>query len=222
MALKLACFDLDGLLVDTEPHYYESARAVWAEYGKVITKEYYARTWIIRGTRIADEVAKSGIPDSWESVLEKVRVKYRALVAADLRLMPFALETLESARRAGIRSALVTNTPGNDVATILERTGTRNLLELVISRDKYARAKPEPDCYLAAMRAAGVGPGETVALEDSPRGVRAAIAAGVPVIAVVNEMTSYEPPVGALLVLNSLKELDLDRLASAWPPSARG
>jgi len=221
MPLKLVCFDLDGLLVDTEPHYYESHRLVWAEYGLDLTREYYARTWIIRGTRIADEVAKAGIPDRWETVLEKVRDKYHALVAADLRLMPFARETLESAHSLG-KTALVTNTPAEDVSMILGRLALVGLLDIVVSRERYVRAKPEPDCYLAAMREAGTGPGETVALEDSPRGIRASIAAGVPVVAVVNEMTSYEPPVGAFLVLKNLSELDLGRLASAWPPLASG
>ena len=153
--------------------------------------------------------------------MENIRIKYRALVEADLRLMPYARETLEAARKIG-KTALVTNTPAKDVATILGRAGIAGLLDLVISRDKYELAKPEPDCYLAAMRNAGTGPGETVALEDSPRGMRAAIAAGVPVVAVVNEMTSYEQPVGALMVLNNLKELDLGRLAASWPPAVSG
>jgi HAD superfamily hydrolase (TIGR01509 family) len=218
MALKLACFDLDGLLVDTEPHYYESTRAVWAEYGKGLTKEYYARTWIIRGTTVAVEVEKAGIPDKWEAVLDKIRARYRERVEADLRLMPHARETLEAARKIG-KTALVTNTPPFEVGKILDRSGIAGLLDFIVSRDKYERAKPEPDCYLAAMRMAGTGPGETVALEDSPRGMRAAIAAGVPVIAVVNEMTRYEQPVGALMVLNSLKELDLGKVADSWPPA---
>lgn len=218
MSLKLACFDLDGLLVDTEPHYYEAARAVWAGYGKEMTKEHYARTWIIKGTTMAAEAAKAGIPDAWEKVLEKVRARYRELVEADLRLMPNARETLEEARKIG-KTALVTNTPSREVDNILRRAGIEGLLDFVVSRDKYEKAKPEPDCYLTAMRMAGTGPGETVALEDSPRGMRAAIAAGVPVIAVINEMTSYEEPVGAFLVLNSLAELDLAKVAGSWPPA---
>jgi HAD superfamily hydrolase (TIGR01509 family) len=221
LPLKLACFDLDGLLVDTEPHYYEAHRAVWAGYGKELTKEYYARTWIIRGTRVADEVAKAGIPDDWEKVLEKVRIKYRALVEADLHLMPHARETLEAAKRI-CKTALVTNTPASEVNIILGRVGISGLLDFVVSRDKYERAKPEPDCYLEAMREAGTGPGEALALEDAPRGMRAAVAARVPVIAVVNEMTRYEPPFGAFMVLNSLRELDLDKLALNWPPEAAG
>ena len=221
MPLKLACFDLDGLLVDTEPHYYEAHRAVWAEYGKELTKEYYAQTWIITGTRVADEVAKAGIPDGWAKVLEKVRARYRSLVEADLRLMPHARETLETAKRI-CKTALVTNTPALEANGVLARAGIAGLLDIVISRDKYERAKPEPDCYFSAMREAGTKPDETVALEDAPRGMRAAVSAGVPVIAVVNEMTKYAPPFGAFMVLSSLRELDLEKLALNWPPTAAG
>ncbi len=219
MSLKLVCFDLDGLLVDTEPHYYESTRAVWAEYGHDISKEQYARTWIIKGTTVAAEVAKAGIPGNWQDVLAKMRKKYRELVEADLRLMPRAKETLEAAKRTG-KTALVTNSPPELVGMVLGKAGIRELLDILITRDKYEKAKPEPDCYRAAMREAGARPDETLVLEDAPRGLRAAIAAGVRCIAVLNEMTRYEKPEGAFMMVDSLAQVDLAALAASWPPAA--
>ena len=220
MPLRLVCFDLDGLLVDTEPHYYESTRAVWAEYGRDISKEQYARTWIIKGTTVAAEVAKAGIPGGWQDVLAKMRRKYRELVEADLRLMPRARETLEAARRLG-KTALVTNSPPELAGMVLGRAGILELLDILITRDKYEKAKPEPDCYRAAMREAGARPDETLVLEDAPRGLRAASAAGIRCIAVLNEMTRYEKPAGAFMVADSLAEVDLSALAANWPPVYR-
>ncbi len=217
-SLKAVCFDLDGLLVDTERHYYESHRRIWEEYGAPLTREYYARTWIIRGTKFAAEVAKSGIKADPAELLERVRKEYRALVAADLKLMPRARETLEAAKRIG-GTALVTNTPRPEAEMITERAGIRGLLDRLITREKYEKSKPAPDCYLAACRELGAAPAEVLALEDAPRGVRAAAAAGVACVAVVNEMTRYEQPEGAFLVLNSLAELDLPALAARWPPA---
>jgi beta-phosphoglucomutase-like phosphatase (HAD superfamily) len=66
------------------------------------------------------------------------------------------------------------------------------------------------------MRRAGCATDECLALEDASRGVISAVAAGVPCVAVLNDMTRYEPPTGALLTLNSLAELDLDSLAANW------
>jgi HAD superfamily hydrolase (TIGR01509 family) len=215
--LRAVCFDLDGLLVDTEPHYFEAHRSVFAEHGVRLTKEEYARRWIITGTRTADEVARLGLRADPEAMSREAKRRFRALVDRDLRPMPHARETLERAH-ARFRTALVTNTPGAEVELVLGRLGLAPHLDRVVARESYDRAKPAPDGYLAAARLLGAAPAECLALEDSPRGVRAAVAAGMPVVAVVNEMTRFEPPVGAVLVLDSLADLDLAALAAAWPP----
>jgi len=213
--LRALCFDLDGLLVDTEGFYYESHRSVFAENGYVLSKETYARKWIIQGTHMEDEIAGFGITADPRVLSEEVKRRFRALVDADLRLMPHARETLErAAPRFG--TALVTNTPRGEVDLILDRMGIRPFLHHLVCRESYAAAKPAPDGYLTAAKRLGVPPAACLALEDSPRGVRAAIAAGMPVVAVVNEMTRFEPPVGARRVLTSLADLDLDELASEF------
>lgn len=210
--LHAVCFDLDGLLVDTEGLYYEAHRSVFAEYGYVLSKETYARKWIIQGTRTADEVAGFGITADPHVLSEEAKRRFRALVTADLRLMPHARETLE--RCAGrYQTALVTNTPRGEVDLILDRLGIRPYLHHLVCRESYAAAKPAPDGYVAAAKLLGVPPGACLALEDSPRGVRAAVAAGMPVVAVINEMTRFEPPVGARRVLTTLADLDLDELS---------
>ena len=213
--LQAVCFDLDGLLVDTEELYYESLRSVFAEYGYALARETYARKWIIQGTHLADELPGFGISADAADCAAEWKQRHRALVEARLQLMPFARETLERAA-ARFRTALVTNTPGEEVDLILDRLGIRPHLHHLVCRERYVNAKPAADGYLAAAQAVGVPPGACLALEDSPRGVRAAVAAGMPCVAVVNAMTRFEPPVGARLVLNSLAELDLDVLAAAW------
>lgn len=210
--LQAICFDLDGLLVNTEGFYYEAHRSVFAEHGYALAKETYARKWIIQGTHMRDELAGFGITAPHEVLAAEVVKRFRAMVAADLDLMPHARETLQRAA-ADYRTALVTNTPRGEVELILDQMGIRAHLHHLVCRESYVNAKPAPDGYLAAARTLGVPPSACLALEDSPRGVRAAVAAGMPVVAVVNEMTRFEPPVGALRVLSSLAELDLAGLA---------
>jgi HAD superfamily hydrolase (TIGR01509 family) len=213
--LRAVFFDLDGLLVDTEPYYYEAARSVFAEHGHVLSREDYAIRWIIRGTRMVDEARRLGIKGDPDALVGEIRRRFRAMVERELRLMPLARETLETAS-SRFATALVTNTVPEEVELILGQAGIRPLLHHLITRGDYPRPKPAPDCYLAAARRVGCAPGECLALEDAARGVRAAVAAGVPCVAVLNEMTRYEPPEGALLTLNSLGDLDLDSLAANW------
>lgn len=206
--------------MNTEGFYYEAHRSVFAEHGYALAKETYARKWIIQGTRLRDELAGFGIDADPDALSKETVRRFRALVADGLALMPHARETLERAA-AGYGTALVTNTPRAEVELILDRMAIRPHLHHLVCREGYVNAKPAPDGYLAAARLLGMAPGDCLALEDSSRGVRAAVAAGMPVIAVVNEMTRFEPPVGALRVLDSLAELDLDALAAAWPAGPR-
>lgn len=213
--LQALCFDLDGLLVDTEPFFYEAHRSVFAEHGVVITKEEYARVWIIRGARTQDEAVRRGVAADPDAVRAEVMRRFRAMAARDLTLMPHARETLEAAR-GRFRTALVTNTTRPEVELVLARMGIAGLLERVLAREDYDRAKPAPDAYLAAAAAVGAEPAACLALEDSPRGVAAAAAAGMRCVAVLNDMTRIEPPRGAWRVVDGLASLDLDGIAARW------
>jgi len=215
-ALKVVCFDLDGLLVNTEPYYYESTRLVWEKLGAVMEKEYYARNWIIRGTSIEAELEKFGIKADSARVREELRTIFARMVEEKLDLMPCAKEVASLAHDL-FTTVLVTNTPREQAERTVARAGLRDYLHHMVTRELYQKAKPNPDCYLAAMRIAGCSSDECLAFEDSPRGVRAAFDAGVTCIAVVHELTRYEPPEGAAMVLDSLAELDLKDVSAKWP-----
>ena len=158
-----------------------------------------------------------GITADPDVLLADVKKRFRAMAEAELRLMPHARRALEEASRRFI-TALVTNAPRQDTEMIVSRLGLGELLRHLVTREEYASPKPSPDCYVAAARIVGASPPECLAIEDSSRGVRAALGAGVPCVAVLNEMTRYEPPQGALMTLQSLAELDFDapQLVSAF------
>jgi HAD superfamily hydrolase (TIGR01509 family) len=207
--LEAVLFDLDGLLVDTEPYYYEAHRQVFAEHGYELSRREYALKWIIRGTRMDREAPGFGITADPNALLADVKKRFRAMAEAELKLMPHAREALEQANRRFI-TALVTNAPRQETEMIVRRLGLSDLLRHLVTREEYTNPKPSPDCYLAAARIVGVPAPGCLAIEDSSRGVRAALGAGVPCVAVLNEMTRYEPPEGALMTLQSLSELEFD------------
>jgi HAD superfamily hydrolase (TIGR01509 family) len=215
MPLRAVCFDLDGLLVDTEPWYYEAHRSILAEHGVTQARDEYVRTWIIEGTRWAVEAPKHGIATDPAELTAETNRRFRALIARDLRPMPGALRVLAAAAARG-PTALVTNSRRDAVEEIVDRLGMRAFLHQLVTREAYEHAKPAPDGYLAAARLMGMAPADCLALEDSPRGMKAAIAAGMPVILVLNEMTRIGGrPAGPLRILDSLEELDLEEVAAA-------
>jgi HAD superfamily hydrolase (TIGR01509 family) len=210
MPPALIAFDLDGLLVDTEPLYFEAHASVFAEYGVTITAEEYARRWIIRGDRTESIAPEKGITADTRAMTAEAKRRFRALVDRDLRRMPGALEAVQRASRIA-PTALVTNTPDADARLVTDRAGLSPYLRHFITRERYDRAKPAPDAYLAAAAAAGISPKDGLALEDSPRGARAAVAAGFRCVWVPTTWTNLDgPPEGIRRTVPSLDAVRFD------------
>jgi beta-phosphoglucomutase-like phosphatase (HAD superfamily) len=93
------------------------------------------------------------------------------------------------------------------------------LLHAVVAREDYGAAKPAPDAYLRAAAALGFAPGACVAVEDTPRGLAAARAAGMRVVAVPGELTADQDFDGAWRRLTSLDALDAALLGATGAPA---
>jgi HAD superfamily hydrolase (TIGR01509 family) len=121
--------------------------------------------------------------------------------------MPGALDLLAEVAGAGLPHALVTSAEPEIMAAALDSIGVR--FPVTVCAADVARGKPDPEPYLQAAARLGVAPGRSVALEDSPSGIRSAHAAGLTVIAV----PSVPPPPGlARLIVPSLRAVDLATL----------
>jgi HAD superfamily hydrolase (TIGR01509 family) len=215
--LQALCFDLDGLLADTEPFYFEAHRQVFARYGVALTMEEYARRWIILGQRTSGAAPAMGITEDPAILTADAKARYREMVRRGVTPMPHAVETM---RRVSARftTILVTNTPEAETRMILDKTGLAPYLHHLAPRESYENPKPAPDSYLAAARILGRPVTECLAIEDSPRGVRAALAAGMRCVWIPNEYTRVpDPPEGTLMTLDSLADLDVDAIAAGWP-----
>lgn len=103
------------------------------------------------------------------------------------------LSWLEQARELGLAIAVASSSPRSWVSGHLERLGLLDRFERLHCREDVERAKPAPDLYLAAARAAGVPPADCLAVEDSPNGVLAARRAGCYTVAVPSPLTARMP-----------------------------
>jgi HAD superfamily hydrolase (TIGR01509 family) len=137
--------------------------------------------------------------------------------ARGVQVMPGALELLAEVAGAGLPHALVTSAEPEIMAAALDSIGVR--FPVTVCAADVARGKPDPEPYLRAAARLGVEPERSVALEDSPTGIRSAHAAGLTVVAV----PSVPPPPGlARLTVPSLRAVDLATLREAAAGRARG
>lgn len=200
------CFDLDGTLADTERLQWQSYRRVLAEYGADVDLEEYRRRFIAVDGGAEWACRRWRLPIDAATLRARKAAAYRALITAGVPAMPGARACLERLRGRW-RLAIVTNSTRAEAATVLGPHGLVPLLDAVTAREDYAAAKPAPDAYVAAAAALDLAPAACVAVEDTPRGVRAAGAAGMRVIAIPSDLTTDQDFSGAVRRLATLDAL---------------
>jgi HAD superfamily hydrolase (TIGR01509 family) len=184
-ALPAAVFwDMDGTLVDTEPYWITAEHAIVEEAGGVWSDEY-AHQLVGHDLMVSAEFIRDNSPVELEplEIIDELLRRVIVQVRGHVPWRPGAMELLEALRADGVPSALVTMSWRSLADAVVEALpgGT---FAAVITGDEVEHGKPHPEPYLAAARALGVPVGDCVAIEDSPTGVRSAVAAGVPTLAV--------------------------------------
>ena len=208
-ALRAVLFDMDGLLVDSEPLWFEVERAVMARLGgqwgeadqRALIGGSLDRTvsWLL---------AKAAAPASREDVARWLVDEMAALILArGLPLQPGAGPLLAALDAVGVPCALVTASSRAIMDAVLTVTGLS--FDVTVCGEDVRRGKPDPEPYLLAAARLGVPAAGCVVLEDSPTGIAAARAAGCPVIAVPSVPV---PPRPGLITVDSLEEVGFDRL----------
>jgi HAD superfamily hydrolase (TIGR01509 family) len=226
--LRAVLFDMDGLLVDSEPLWFEAERSVMARMGGPWTE---ADQQQLMGGTLTHSVGymrdRALRPAEPELIGAWLLDTMAALVAGrGVPLMAGAAGLLAELDAAGIPKALVTSAQRRIMDAVLASTGLA--FAVTVCAEDVRRSKPDPEPYLRAAALLGEAPGGCVALEDSPRGIASAQAAGCPVIAV----PSMPLPAGmagagqahapARTVVASLREVDLARLRGIMISCADG
>jgi HAD superfamily hydrolase (TIGR01509 family) len=213
--IEAVVFDLDGVLLDSEP--------IWNEAKRELVEERGGR-WNERAPRdmmgmSSPEwsrylVEELGVPLDPEDVSDDVVRRLERIYRRRLPLLDGAHEAVERlAERFPLGLASSSNREIIDL--VLELSGLAGRFAVTLSSEEVARGKPAPDVYLEATRRLGVAPEQSAAVEDSENGIRAAKAAGMRVLALPNP--HYPPAPDALAeadeVLDSLHELTPERVA---------
>jgi HAD superfamily hydrolase (TIGR01509 family) len=211
-ALRAVLFDLDGLLVDSEPVWFEVESAVMARLGgqwgpadqAALIGGSLDRTVTYLLARAA-QPAQASRPEVERWLLDEMTA---LVLTRGLPARPGARELLAEVAGAGVPHALVTSSARQIMQAALAVTGMR--FPVTVCGEDVRHTKPDPEPYLLAAARLGVAPGGCVVLEDSPSGAAAARAAGCPVIAVPSVPI---PAMPGIVTVKSLAVVDLAMLA---------
>jgi len=179
-------FDLDGVLLDSEQRWNEAKEALvreaggtWLEEAPEVMMGMSSPEW---SAYLRDDL---GVQRGLDAINDDVVRRMHESYEDGLPLLPGALETVRAlAARWPLGLASSSNREIIDV--FLERSGVGDLFGATVSSEQVARGKPAPDVYLETARRLDVDPRACVAIEDSSNGLRAAHAAGMPVVAAPN------------------------------------
>jgi HAD superfamily hydrolase (TIGR01509 family) len=179
-------FDNDGLLLDTESVWTRAEQDLFERRGREFTAanklELVGSSAAIAGGILERRLDE---PGRAEELMEELNELVVAELERGVEAMVGARELLAMLGERGTPIALVSNSPMAFVRRSLEIVGLEDSFDLVLSAHEVAAPKPAPDPYLEACRRLGIEPGPSVfALEDSPSGVAAAVAAGLTVIGI--------------------------------------
>lgn len=201
---RAAVFDMDGLLLDTEPMWHDAERELLERHGDTFTD--------------ADLVASHGraLTDTAVAYAERLGLTAEAieLEIGEIMLAHYlagaplhaGVRELVGALDGRVAMAVASNTSSELVRHALDAVGLQ-ALGVVTSGLDLGRPKPAPDVYLAACAALGVEPADAIAFEDSPMGVRAARDAGLFVVGIPERADADLGEAGAHVVLGSLAEV---------------
>ena len=208
--LQGVLFDMDGLLVDSEPIWFEAECAVMARlHGEWSEADQQALVGGSLPHTVSYLLARAERPATREEVGRwLVEGMTSLLMSRDLALLPGAGEILAEVRAAGLPHALVTSSERPIMDAVLLRLGVG--FTATVCAGDVTTSKPAPDPYLLAASLLGADPRSCVALEDSPNGVASAEAAGCRVVAVPSLVPIPAGP--GRVVAASLSEVDLAML----------
>lgn len=219
--LRAAIFDMDGLLIDSEPLWQEAEVEVFGALGVPITREACVET---RGLRLDEVVSLWMRRHPWEGPGERevhgrILETMAALIRTRGEALPGAIEAVEEMRRRTPRIGLATSSPGMLIDAVLGTLGIRGEFDVIHSAEGEPYGKPHPAVFLSAARLLEVAPTDCVAFEDSLAGVVSAKAARMACVAVPEPAQADDPRFSlADRVLASLLELpaiDWDAIARA-------
>ncbi len=218
--IKAIIFDFDGLIVDTETPALKAWQIIYERYGHNLDHQLWVDYFL--GASFDPVIHLSqlcgGTLDKARAQSDRDQLKSELCMAQPL--LPGVLDWIEEAQSLSLKLAVASSSRRPWVTQHLERCGILDRFDAICTREEVERSKPHPDLFLLAASKLNVDPADAIVLEDSPNGLRAALAAGMQCVVVPNALTEYIPFVEHQWRLCSLEEITLSEYLSKSTASA--
>ncbi|WP_041444645.1 HAD family hydrolase [Syntrophobotulus glycolicus] len=208
--VKAVIFDMDGVIIDSEPIHFVSDQMTLQDYGVEITNEELSKYVGISNPVMWSELReKYGLAAAVEELLAK-QMYYKKLLfgGRELQCIEGIESLLRNLKHSGLKIGLASSSPREFIEIIINNLGLAGYFEAVVSGEEVERSKPAPDVFLRAAELLKVNPSDCMVIEDSEHGVKAAKAAGMKCIGYLNTNSGQQDLRLADKMVSSLKDID--------------
>jgi sugar-phosphatase len=184
--MQAVIFDMDGLLIDSEPFWKQAEHEVFSSVGVELTEDLTALTAAMTTREVTEFwYAKQPWQDaSLEEVENRVVERVKYLIETQGQAMQGVHDLLDSLQQAKVKIGLATNSPKGIIPSVLQRLNIAEYFMAYSSAEEVSKGKPAPDVYQLTLEKLGIEAHQCIAFEDSLGGIKAALAAGIKAIAV--------------------------------------
>ena len=208
--MKTIIFDMDGVLIDSEPYWREVEKAVFLREGVDITDEMCYNVQGLKAEHVVETWVKQfpHLQHTVNDYVEWIQEGVRQIINTKGHPMDGVLDTLEYFQQKGCKMLVASSSNYVLINTVIDKLRIRKYFDVIHSSQDEKLGKPHPDVFLHAAERIGSRPDECIVIEDSANGVRAAKAANMKVIA-IPAPANYDNPVFAIAdyKLKSMKEV---------------
>jgi beta-phosphoglucomutase family hydrolase len=212
-------WDMDGVIADTAPYHFSAWQEIFGKRGVKFTERDFRHSFgrrndtIIRNT-LGEQIAQ----DEIEAIAREKEATFRRIIGQKIKPIPGAVALLQSLKQNGVKMAIASSTPIENIRLITGSLGIANCFQAIVTGHDVTEGKPSPQVFLMAAQKLGVKPENCVVIEDAVAGVTAAKRAGMHCVAVTTTH-SKQSLKGADLIVKTLEEISINDLEGlARPP----
>jgi HAD superfamily hydrolase (TIGR01509 family) len=212
--LKACIFDMDGVIIDSEPMHFEVDLLVMKRLGLSLTHEdleaYVGMTNPAMWTILKEQY---DLQQAVEDLIQiQMGIKLRILRERNEQPIAGIIQLLESLKEAGISIGLASSSPRIFIQAVLEKFGLDRHFSSIVSGEEVERGKPAPDVFIQAASELHIHPSHCLVIEDSRNGVAAAKAAGMACIGFINPNSGQQDLSQADLTVVTITEIKLETM----------
>lgn len=210
--LKGVIFDMDGVIINSEPQHYEAYVMFCAEYGVEFPYEEYKGFIGSTHAKVCKYMKEHFEIPVTEEEKQKKLGEYREYLikTKGYEEIPGIKELIQNLYQNGMKLAIASSSPEKEIKKVVESLGIASYFTKLVSGEKVPHPKPAPDVFLKAVKELELSTEECIIIEDSGNGVKAAKAAGVPVIGFYNPDSGEQDLSKASMIVEGFEEIDFD------------